>query len=111
MKTLKLFSFVLVVAISTSSLFAFDIVPDVPVKEIRTQVVELFSDAEFTIEEETVVNILFTFSSEGDIVILNIDSKNSDIKQYIAKQMNKKTIQTPGEPNRIFTLPLRITSS
>lgn len=111
MKNLKVLAFVFAFVISTSSLFAINVVPDIPVKEIRTQVVELFDDANFNIEKETVVNIMFTFSSEGDIVILKIDSKDSDIRKYVEKQMHHKMIETPGEPDRVFTLPLRITKT
>ncbi|MBG7629212.1 MAG: hypothetical protein IZT56_02155 [Bacteroidetes bacterium] len=111
MKNLKVLAFVLVFVISTTSLFATDVVPDIPVKQIRTQVADLFVDADFTIEKEIIVNIVFTFSSEGDIVVLKVDSKDRDVLDYVSKYMNHKMIQTPGEPNRLFTLPLRITKS
>lgn len=107
MKNLKVLSIALFIA--TSSLFASEIVPDIPVKEIRTQVVELFDEVpDFYVEEDVLVNIEFTFSSEGDIVVLNVDSKNREILKYVRNYMNHKYIDTPGEPNRLFTLPLRI---
>jgi len=111
MKNLKVLAFVLVFVISTASLFATEIVPDIPVKEIRTQVADLFLDADFNIENEKIVNITFTFSSAGDIVVLKVDSKDREVLKYVSKYMNHKMIQTPGEPNRIFILPLRIKKS
>lgn len=107
MKNLKIIAIAFI--ISTSSLFAAEIVPDIPVKDIRSQVVDLLSDPEFRVAEELVVNVVFTFSSEGDIVVLKVDSKNPDVIQYIRDHINHKMIATPGEPNREFTLPLRIT--
>lgn len=107
MKNLKIFAIALI--ISTSSLFAAEIVPDIPAKDIRSQVVELLANPEFQINEELVVNVVFTFSSEGDIIVLKIDSTNPNVKQYIRDHINHKMIATPGEPNREFTLPLRIT--
>ena len=107
MKNLKILAFAFI--ISTSSLFASEIVPDIPVKDIRSQVVDLLSNPEFKINEEIVVNVLFTFSSEGDIVVLKVDSQNPDVIQYVRDHINHKMIATPGEPNREFTLPLRIT--
>lgn len=106
MKNLKLLSIALF--ITTSSLFAMEIVPDIPVKEIRTQVVELFHTPEFVVSEEINVNITFTFSTEGEIVVLKVDSKDPEVLKYVRKYMNHKMIDTPGEPNRIFYLPLRI---
>ena len=93
MKNLKVLAFVLVFAISTTSLFAIEIVPDIPVKEIRTQVADLFVDADFAIEQETIVNIVFTFSSAGDIVVLKVDSKDREVLKYVSKYMNHKMIQ------------------
>jgi len=108
MKNLKVLAFVLVFMISTTSLFATNVVPDIPVKQISTQVAELFSPANFYIENETIVNITFKFNPEGDIVVLKIDSKDKNVLKYVSKYMNHKMIQTPGEPNRIFILPLHI---
>ena len=106
MKNLKVLSFALLIA--TSSLFATEIVPDIPAKQIRTQVADLFQTPEFNLDEDTIVNISFTFSSEGSIVLLKIDSTDKEVLNYVSKYMNHKMIQTPGEKNRIFTFPLRI---
>ena len=109
MKNLKVLAFVSVFVIATTGLFATNVVPDIPLKTIGTQVAELFSSANFDIENETTVNVTFTFSSEGEIVVLKVNSKDSAILNYVSKYMNHKMIQTPGEVNKIFTLPLRIT--
>jgi hypothetical protein len=108
MKNLKVLLFVAAFVVSTTSLLAAPIVPDIPAKQVGEQVTELFDAPDFKVDEETVVNITFTFSSEGDIIILNIDSTDTQIKQYIAENMNHKLIQTPGEANRVFIVPLRI---
>ncbi len=107
MKKLKVLALALV--ISTGSLFAAEIVPDIPVKEIRSQIVDLFHAPEFTLNEELKINIVFTFNSEGKIVVLSVDSKDSDVLDYVRKNLNNKTIDTPGEMNRVFTMPLRLT--
>lgn len=107
MKNLKVTA--IAILISTSCLFAAEIVPDIPVKTIRNQVVELFDSPDFDIDSETVVHITFTFNTEGEIVVLKVDSKNSDVLRYVRKYMNNKKVQTPGEPNREFVMPLRIT--
>jgi len=107
MKKLKVLALALV--ITTGSLFAAEIVPDIPVKEIRSQIVDLFHAPEFTLNEELKINIVFTFNSEGKIVVLSVDSKDSDVLDYVRKNLNNKTIDTPGEMNRVFTMPLRLT--
>ena len=68
MKNLKVLALALV--ISTGSLFAAEIVPDIPVKEIRSQIVDLFHAPEFTLNEELKLNIVFTFNSVSILKIL-----------------------------------------
>lgn len=107
MKNLKLLALAFV--IGTASVFATtNSVLDVPVKQVGTQVTDLFKTPEFTVIEDHVVHITFTFSSEGEIVVLKVDSKDKDVLNYVRKHMSNKTIETPGEANRIFILPLRI---
>lgn len=106
MKNLKVTAIALL--ISTSCLFAADIVPDIPAKTIRHQVVELFDSPDFNVDSETVVHITFTFNTEGEIIVLKVDSKNSDVLRYVRKYMNHKKVEIPGEPNREFVIPLRI---
>jgi hypothetical protein len=107
MKNLKVLLFALL--LSTSVVFANNFVPDIPVKEIRSQVADLFTTPEFKVTEDIVVNITFTFSTDGDIIVLSVDSKDPEILKYVRNNLNHKYIDTPGEPNRIFSLPLKIT--
>ncbi len=105
----------LALAIGTMSLFATTTnkTADIPVKEIRTQLVDLFKAPNFNIEKEYNLNIIFTFNSEGEIVVHRVYSIDKDkidkyVLNYIHKTMDHKTIQTPGEFDRVFTLPLKL---
>ena len=108
MKKFKLMA--LAIAIGTTSLFASNVeVPDVPVKKIRNQVSELFNTHDFYLNKDIYVNVTFKFSSQGKIIVLKVNSKNNDVINYIRKNMNKKRIETPGEIDRVFTVPLKFT--
>ncbi len=99
----------LALAIGTMSLFATtNEVPDIPAKVIANQITSLFTTPNFAVEEDISVNVLFTFDSEGKIVILKVDSKDKDVLNYVNECMNHRTIDIPGEMNRVFTLPLKI---
>jgi hypothetical protein len=101
----------LALAIGTMSLFATTTtneVPDIPVKVIATQIASLFTTPDFAIEEDLNVNILFTFDSEGKIVVLRVYSSDKDVLNYVYETLNHKMIQTPGEMNRAFKLPLKL---
>ncbi len=113
MKKYKLLT--LALAIGTMNLFAANKVPDIPVEEIRTQLVDLFTSIDFSVEKNYNLKIIFTFNSEGEIVVhrvYSIDKNNrkidKNVLKYIYKTMNQKMVQTPGELDRVFSLPLKI---
>ena len=70
MRKFKLLALALV--IGTASLLATT-VEDVPNEEIRSQIVKLLEAPDFGVDYEMTVNISFTFSSEGEVVVLNVD--------------------------------------
>ena len=113
MKKLNLLALAFV--IGTASLFATTSngILDIPVKQIRDQVVDLFKTPSFDVEKDYNLNIIFTFNSEGAIVVQSVYSKDKnkidkDVINYVHKTLDNKMIQTPGELNRAFSLPLRI---
>lgn len=106
MKKLNLLALALV--FGTVSLFAKDFEADIPVTEIRSQIVELVKSPDFVVKEELVVNVTFTFGPERDIIVLKVDSKDREVLDYINDNINHKMIQTPGETHKKFMLPIRI---
>lgn len=107
MRKFKLLALALV--IGTASLFAANAADsDVPKEEIRSQIIELLTAPDFLISREMTVNITFTFSSEGEIVVLNVDSKNHDVLNFIRKNLNYQKIDNPGERDKIYSMPLKI---
>lgn len=106
MKKFKLLAIAFIVG--TATLFATEVDdPDVPKTEIRDQIIDLLENPEFTIENEVTVNVSFTFSSEGEIVVLNVDSQNDEVLSYIRTNLNHKTIENPGEQDKVFIMPLK----
>ncbi|REE83459.1 hypothetical protein BX611_0750 [Lutibacter oceani] len=107
MKKFKLLALALV--IGTSSLFAMNKTNlEKPKSEIRTQIVKLLKSPEFKIEQEINVTLTFTFSSKGEIVILNVDSNNSEVLNFIRQNLNYHKIENPGERDKIYTMPLKM---
>jgi len=110
MRKFKLMALALV--IGTASLFAAN--GDDPTEaneKIRSQIISLLQTRDFVVENEMVVLITFTFSSEGEIVVLNVDSKGKDILSYIRKNLNYKEVKNPGERDKLYTMPLKVKAS
>tara|TARA_R110001583_G_scaffold137891_2_gene289448 strand:- start:252 stop:578 length:327 start_codon:yes stop_codon:yes gene_type:complete len=107
MNKFKLLSIVLVMGVT--SLFAnTNINPDISKDEIRKQIIELVEKTTNVFENEIVVNVTFTFNTEGEIIVLNIDSRERDVLSFIRKNLNNKKLEYPGKVNREYTLPISI---
>ena len=107
MKKLKLFALALI--ISTSSLFAINVNSiENPKSEIRTQIVKLLKSPDFKIEQELNVTLTFTFSSEGEIVVLNVDSNDTQVLNFIRQHLNYHKIENPGEKDKIYKMQLKM---
>ena len=49
-----------------------------------------------------------TFSSLNIILILNVNSKNPEILNFIRKNLNYHKITNPGERDKLYTMPLKM---
>ena len=110
MKKFKLMALALVSG--TASLFAAngnDLKE--PTKKMRSEIINLLQSQVLNIEAETTVTITFTFSSEGEVVVLNVDSNDSNILNYVRENLNYKKIENPGEQNKLYTMPLKVIAS
>ncbi len=98
--------------IGTASLFATngDNPKDVN-KNIRTQIVSLLQAPVLNIDNDMTVVISFTFSSQGEIVVLNVNSRNKDVLNYIRENLNYKKVINPGVQDKLYTMPLKIAAS
>ncbi len=110
MRKFKLMALALV--IGTASLFAANGEdPKEANKQIRSQIVSLLQAPDFVIENETTVMLTFTFSSQGEVVVLNVDSRDKNILNYVRENLNYKKVDNPGERDKLYTMPLKVTAS
>jgi len=108
MRKFKLLALALV--IGSASLFAANVeAPDeVPVKEIRNQIIELLKAPDFQLTTDVNVVIKFTFSSAGEIVVLCPGCKDKRIVNYIRENLNYKKFKNPGVRDKIYVMPLKM---
>jgi len=107
MKKFKLLALAFV--LGTVSLFATNgVTPDEPNKEIRNQMVQLLDTPDFTVQEDMDIAITFTFNSEGEIVVLNVNSQNTEVLNYVRENLNGKVMKIPGERDKLYAMPLKI---
>ncbi|MGV6845963.1 MAG: hypothetical protein ACWA42_07550 [Lutibacter sp.] len=105
----KFLLFVFAMSLGTFSLLANGSENPLPAnKEIRSQIVDLLKTPQFDVENEITANITFTFSSEGELIILNVDSKHQDLLNYVRKHLNYKKLEAPGKHNQVYIMPFKI---
>lgn len=107
MRTLKLTLVALL--IGTTTLLASTTNPDPAKAELRSQIAELLAAPDFAIDDEVTVTIEFTFSTEGEVVVLNIDTYNKEVINFVRENLNYKKIDNPGTPNKLYLVPLKLT--
>lgn len=107
MNKFKLLAIVLMMGVT--SLFAStNINPDVSKDEIRKQIIELVGKTTTVFENETIVNVTLTFNTEGEIIVLNVDSREKNVLSFIRENLNNKKLENPGKVQREYTLPISI---
>ena len=93
----------------TMSLFANTINnPEVSKDEIRKQIVELVESSNANLSTEAYVDLTFTFSTEGEIVVLQVNSADREVLSFIRENLNYKKIENPGKVNRKYTMSITI---
>ncbi|AXT62511.1 hypothetical protein D1816_19805 [Aquimarina sp. AD10] len=80
-------------------------------QQIRDEVAVLLKDPEIKIEKaDLTATIQFTINTNGEVVVLNVDSHEDSVVTYIKSRLNYKKVTTEKSvtTNRIFRLPLKI---
>ena len=110
MRKLQMLALALVIGVTSAfaTTTSSDPDPEMLKKEIRSQIAELLNEGQFTVNDEKTVYITFTFSSKGEIVVLEIDTLDRDVIRYVRENLNYKKIETPGTRDKLYTMPLTI---
>jgi len=104
----KLMLTALALVITTTTLFATNATPDDDSKNIRSQIIQLMDAPDFSVNEDTTVLITFTFDSEGEIIVLSVDSKDREVLNYVRENLNHKAIENPGERDKLYSFQLKV---
>ncbi|REE83457.1 hypothetical protein BX611_0748 [Lutibacter oceani] len=100
---------VVALLLGTTSLFANTIInPEISKDEIRKQIVELVQNSENTFENQITVHVTFTFSSEGEIVVLKVNSTDKKVLSFIRETLNSKKLENPGKTHKHYTMAINI---
>ncbi len=109
MKNLKLF--IVAFTLFTMSVSAAVINPIKPTNQLRAEIVDIIGPNcpyEYD-KDECTADVIFTVNTNGEIIVLSVESPNSKAESYLKSKLNyKKVSHTTTREGEIFLLPLRM---
>ncbi len=109
MKSLKIF--VLALALFTINVSAANLNPIKPTDDLRIEIVDLIGTnyMDEMVENEYSAEVLFTVNSKRELIVLSVDSDNSQLESYLKGKLNyKKVDHRPAQPGEIYLLPVKM---
>jgi hypothetical protein len=80
-----------------------------PSKELRKQVKELLGDYRSESNRNLVAGILFIINRDNEIVVLSVETNNSNFKEYIKTRLNYKEAKTEESVgDKRFVIQVRV---
>ena len=112
MKTVKSIFVALALVLSTSITAATEPAGDPNVLiEASNEIANLLGTPYFNVEEDISASVSLIVNNDGELVVLNVESENDQVKSYVKSRLNYHKITTKLEKGNEYQLPLKITSN
>lgn len=110
MKSLK--SKLLVVAFALCTVFAYANSEDENANSvvIKEEIGKLLKNPQFLVDEDITASVLFTVNKHNELVVLSVDSNNTNVEGFIKERLNYQELPVNlknGE--KTFRIPVRVT--
>lgn len=94
----------------SGSIFANDSDTKDPQKSLATQIGEILKENQLVVDNyELTAEVLFTVNSEAEIVVISVDTGDSDLESFVKGKLNYKKVQLEEVVvGRMYRLPVRI---
>jgi len=111
MRTFK--TVLLIVAITFSSVLSASTTPTTPeTSSITGEIQKLLQNPSFEIDQDINALVTITFNQDNEIVVLHVNSKNSELKSFIKSRLNYKKFSTNlSSDSKTYIVPVRLTQN
>ncbi|RNC89511.1 MAG: hypothetical protein ED555_08520 [Allomuricauda sp.] len=84
--------------------------PEAPTKALSTQIQKMLNRNSFgEAYEGAHAQVRFTFNKEGEIVVLSVDTENSNLEGFVKGKLNYKKVQAENiTEGKMYTVSVRI---
>lgn len=111
---MRKFSLILVAAalLISGNLFANDSDKTDPQKSLATQIWELLNENNLAVDSyDLTAKVLFTVNSEKEIVVISVDTKDTDLETFVKRKLNYKKVEVEEvKQGKMYKLPVRVTT-
>lgn len=83
-----------------------------PQKNLSTQIWELLNENNLAVDNYDLTGqVLFTVNSEGEIVVISVDTNDKDLESFVKSKLNYKKVELEEViQGKLYKLPVRVTA-
>lgn len=111
---MRKFSLVVIAAmlLVTGNVLANDTDGVKPIKSLSSQITKMLSNYSFSDNQTDVTaQVRFTLNSEGEIVVLSVDTDYVNLEGFVKRRLNYKKVDVSKiEEGKLYTVPVRISA-
>jgi hypothetical protein len=105
--TLLLAAFVL---LGTSTAFSAIDSADTNKNTTSVEMAKLLKNPDFIVDHEMEANVLFTVNDDNEIVVLSVETEDSQVASYVKDRLNNRELKSDLQTGKQYVLPVRIKS-
>jgi hypothetical protein len=103
--------FVAAMLLATGNILANDTDGLKPVKSLSQQITQMLNANTFSEQAGVTGQVRFTLNSEGEIVVLTVDTDSAKLEGFVKSRLNYKKVKVKTiEEGKLYTMPIRITT-
>jgi len=79
---------------------------------LATQIWELLNENNLAVDSyDLTAKVLFTLNSEKEIVVISVDTKDTDLETFVKRKLNYKKVEVEEvKQGKMYKLPVRVTT-
>ena len=78
---------------------------------VAQEIEDLLQKHDFVLEQDVNATVTFVVNEKNEIVVLDVDAKDSSITRFIRGRLNYVKLNSTMTPGKEYTVPVRLLSS
>lgn len=110
MKTVKVLMLVLAITVSNLSMANTNPVKKEGITNVAKAIGTLLNNPGFEIKEDLTAKVTFMLNKEREIVVLTVDTKSTQLENYIKSRLNYNELAVKLAVNKKYEVSVRLTA-